>query len=171
MVDDYRSIGGMFRVYVNKYAAGSWGTVSTSPQTSYNEITHVEQTAGGNMVFDYMGAIGRQVVGTLAKTAGAGHESNLAALDANGNPVDSGTTVDSLKSYSLVSVVPAEAGNNKLSASLDNRAVNMFELTGSTWPIEIAFPEKKGDLARDFFVRVELATGVNDPFVWPFDEY
>ena len=131
----------------------------------------MEQTAGGSMVFDYMGAIGRQVVGTLAKTAGAGHESNLAALDANGNPVDSGTTVDSLKSYSLVSVVPAEAGNNKLSASLDNRAVNMFELTGSTWPIEIAFPEKKGDLARDFFVRVELAAGVNDPFVWPFGEY
>ena len=170
MVDDYRSGGGLFRVYVNKYVAGSWGAVATSPQTSFDEITHVEQTAGGSLVFDYMGEIGRQAVGTLAKTAGTGHESNLAALDANGNPVDSGATVDSLKSYSLVSVVPAEAGSSKLSASLDNRAVNMFELTSSTWPIEIAFPEKKGDLARDFFVRVELAAGVNDPFLWPFDE-
>lgn len=40
VVDDFRSAGGLFRVSVYQYVMGSWTSV-VSPQTSWDEITHV----------------------------------------------------------------------------------------------------------------------------------
>lgn len=57
VVDDFRGIGGMFRVNAYKYSSytGSWSLIATTPQTAFDEIRHVEQTSGGSLVFDYKG--------------------------------------------------------------------------------------------------------------------
>lgn len=39
--DDYRTVGGVFRVYLRVNRSGAWATVSIAPETSFDEITEV----------------------------------------------------------------------------------------------------------------------------------
>ena len=44
--DDYRTVGGVFRVYLRVNRSGTWATVSIAPETSFDEITEVTTKTG-----------------------------------------------------------------------------------------------------------------------------
>lgn len=52
---------------------------------------------------------------------------------------------------------------------LADKAVNILVVDESPESrVQVGFPDSFG-LARDFFVRIELSSGVADPFSWPVD--
>lgn len=93
--------------------------------------------------------------GILALTAGTGHTGNLAALDSQGNPTDAGWTAGDLARYSLTTKTIDNGA-----VTLDDRAINAVAVSSSLASLTINFPTATSGKARDFGLRLTVASGI-----------
>ena len=93
--------------------------------------------------------------GTLALTAGTGHTGNLAALDAQGNPTDAGWTAGDLARYALTTKTISNGA-----VTLDDRAINAVAVSSSLASLTVNFPTATSGKARDFGLRLSVASGI-----------
>ena len=97
--------------------------------------------------------------GTLALTADNPTAGNLAALDANGNPVDSGWAVEALARYAHVTKTVDNGA-----ATLDDLAINAVGLPSGTASATLTLPAAVPGRVRDFIVRLTLAAAASVSF-------
>ena len=124
--------------------------------------------------------------GTFALTAGTGHAGNLAALDAQGNPTDSGIAKTSVATMpqtgldnNLVKIGSAggledagwSAGDlaryslttktiTNGAVTLDDRAMNAVAVSSALASLTINFPTAASGKVRDFGLRLSVASGI-----------